>query len=206
MRTQLRRPASRAGATAGFVAMALAMSLALARAAAPSAPDRVCGLKNAEDLIHLPGSRFAITSRLAKDPAAPGGFSLVDLEQRTARVLMPDVSGHAAQVYADCPGAPVAAALVTHGLDVRQRSDGTSELFAVNHGGRESIEVFDIRTSKDGPNLKWKGCIILPSDVSANAVTSLPDGVAVTSFGDSGDQGLTDLLDGRPAGFVDRWS
>ncbi|MGB6876230.1 MAG: hypothetical protein WBD87_09370 [Candidatus Acidiferrales bacterium] len=194
-------------------AIAGSATLATVNSPAPSRPaegactrDQICGLKNAEDLIRLPGSRWAVASRLAKDPAAPGGFSLVDLEGRTARVLMPDVSGHATAAYADCPGALVASELVTHGLDVRRRPDGDSELFAINHGGRESIEVFDVRMSKDGPKLKWKGCVVLPSDVSANAVAALPDGVVVTSFGTSGAQGLADLLAGRPAGFVARWA
>ena len=184
----------------------LVNSLAPARAADSCTHDQICGLKNAEDLIRLAGSRWAIVSRLAKDSEAPGGFSVVDLERRTARLLMPDVSGRAAAAYADCPGAPVASELVTHGLDVRRQPGGTSELFAVNHGRRQSLEVFDLTVSEDGPKLTWKGCVILPSDVSTNAVAALPDGVAVTSFGTSDPQGTADLLAGRPAGFVARWA
>lgn len=59
----------------------------------PCTRNQICGLKNAEDFVRLPGSHWAIASRLGRDPAAPGGFSLVDLEQRTAHFLMPDVSG-----------------------------------------------------------------------------------------------------------------
>ena len=172
----------------------------------PCSPDQVCGLKSAEDLVRLPGSRWAIVSRLTKDPEAPSGFSAVDLERRTARFLVPDVSGRAAAAYSDCPGAPVASELVTHGLDLRWQPGGTSELFAVNHGRRESLEVFSLTVSKEGPKLTWKGCVILPSDVSANAVAALPDGVAVTSFGTAGAQGNADLLAGKPAGFVARWT
>ena len=172
----------------------------------PCSPDQVCGLKSAEDLVRLPGSRWAIVSRLTKDPEAPSGFSAVDLERRTARLLVPDVSGRPAAAYSDCPGAPVASELVTHGLDLRPQPGGTSELFAVNHGRRESLEVFSLTVSKEGPKLTWKGCVILPSDVSANAVAALPDGVAVTSFGTAGAQGNADLLAGKPAGFVARWT
>lgn len=172
----------------------------------PCAQDQICGLKNAEDLVRLAGSRWAIASRLAKDPDAPGGFSLVDLEKQTSHVLMPDVSKPAAAIYSDCPGAPSPSALVTHGLDVRRKTRGASELFAVNHGGRESIEVFALHVNAAGVKLTWKGCVILPSDMSANAVAALADGMAVTSFGTSDDQGTADLLAGRPSGFVARWA
>jgi hypothetical protein len=175
-----------AAAVAGGAAVTLLAPVPAKGAVPPCTHDQVCGLKNAEDFVRIPGSRWAIASRLGRDPAAPGGFSLVDLEQRTARFLTPDVSGHATAEYADCPGPPVASGLVTHGLDIRRRSDGQSELFAVNHGGRESIEVFDVLAGRDGPQLRWKGCVLVPAEVSSNAVAALPDGLVVTSFGSSG--------------------
>jgi hypothetical protein len=193
-------------AIAGSVAIMLLGPLPARAAMPPCTRDQVCGLKNAEDFVRVSGSRWAIASRLARDPAAPGGFSLVDLEHRTARLLTPDFSAHASAEYRDCPGALGASELVTHGLDIRRRPDGASELFAVNHGGRESIEVFAIRPSRDGPQLRWKGCVLLPAEVSSNAVAALPDGLVVTSFGSSGPAGLAALLAGRPSGFVAEWT
>jgi hypothetical protein len=186
-----------------------AIGLAVAGPAPAAAPsscghDLVCGLKNAEDLVRLPGSHWAIASRLGRDPAAPGGFSVVDLRRETARVLTPNVSGPTAPAYADCPGPPAADSMITHGLDVRWRP-GMHELFAINHKGRQSVEVFDIGAAPDGPSLTWKGCVVIPSDVSANAVAALPDGLVVTSFGGDGAQGEADLLAGHPGGFVARW-
>jgi hypothetical protein len=173
--------------------------------ALPCKINEICGLKNAEDMIRIDDSRWAIVSRLAKAPANPGGFFLVDLEKQTAQVLMPDISSPAATAYAGCPGAPSLSQLVTHGLDLRRGPDGRTELFAVNHGGRQSIEVFNVRVASDKPELVWEGCVVLPSDVASNAVAALPDGMAVTSFGASDSQSLADLLAGRPAGFVALW-
>ena len=191
----------------GPVGLVVGMVWVAAAVAEPCAQDQVCGLKNAEDLVQVPGSHWAVASRLGKDPQAPGGFSLVDLEKRTSRVLMPDVSKPAAAGYSACPGAPVASDLVTHGLDVYQKAGGgATELFAVNHGHRESIEVFDLHATQQGVNLTWKGCVILPAQMSANAVAALPDGIAVTSFGSPGDEGDAELLAGRPSGFVGRWT
>lgn len=192
-------------AIAGVAALAFMGSPSPANAAGPCTRDQICGLENPEDFVRLAGSPWAIASRLAKDPAARGSLFLVDLERRTARALVPDFSGHAAAAYADCPGAPVAADLITHGLGIR-RQPGGYELFAVNHGGRQSIEVFDIHANGNGPRLSWKGCVILPANMSANAVAALPDGLAVTSFGTSGARGQAALLAGRPAGYVDRWT
>jgi hypothetical protein len=92
------------------------------------------------------------------------------------------------------------------GLDVRQTKRGVMQVFAVNHGGRESIEVFDLLVNSQGAGLTWKGCVVLPADMSANAVAALPDGLAVSSFGTSGDQGTAELLAGNPRGFVGRWT
>jgi hypothetical protein len=152
-------------------------AVAATPAVEPCSHDEICGLKNAEDMVRLPGSHWAIASRLGKDPHAPGGFSLVDLEKRTAQVLTPDVSKPAVAEYSACPGAPVAADLATHGLDVRRKVGGSeaAELFAVNHGGRESIEVFDLQVSRQGVSLTWQGCVMLPTQMSANAVAALPD-------------------------------
>ncbi len=167
--------------------------------------NEICGLKNPEDMISVDGSRWAIVSRLGRDPQTPGGFSLVDLQARTARVLLPDVSKPASAKYADCPGPPVAADLVTHGLDVR-RVRGTTEVYAVNHGGRQSIEVFTLRVDRQHADLTWIGCVIVPREISANAVAALPEGLAVTSFGTADDQGTADLLAGHPRGFVGLWT
>jgi hypothetical protein len=176
------------------------------RAAEPCRQNEICALKNPEDMIRLQGSRWALISRLGRDPEAPGGFSAVDLKSQTSRVLTPDVSKPAVTRYSDCPGAPVASDLITHGLDVRESARGASEVFAVNHGGRESIEVFDVHVDDQGVRLTWKGCVMIPAEISANAVAALPDGLAVSSFGTSGDRGTAELLAGTPGGFVGRWT
>jgi hypothetical protein len=195
----------RAATAFAFGASAL-IDFTRANAAAVCERDQVCGLKNAEDLVAVPDTHWAVASRLAKDPVAPGGFYLVNLDERTAQVIQPDFSKSAAPEYQQCPGPPVASDLVTHGLDLRHGSSRMNELFAVNHGGRQSIEVFDLKFKKDSVGLTWKGCVALPAGMSANAVVALADGVAVTSFGSDGDQGTADLLAGKPAGYVARWT
>ena len=193
------------GASVLFTAAGLIPNVQL-RAAEPCGQEEICGLKNPEDMIRIADTHWALVSRLARDPQAAGGFSLVDLDRRVARPLSPDVSKPAAAQYAACPSAPKASDLITHGLDIHRLAGGRNEIFAVNHGGRQSVEVFDLEVSDRSVSLSWKGCVIIPAEVSANAVAALPDGLAVTSFGSSGDQGTADLLAGNPTGFVTRWT
>jgi hypothetical protein len=194
-------------AFAGILCAAVLLgSPATGGATEPCGQSEICGLKNPEDMIRLTGSRWALVGRLGRDPNAPGGFSLIDLASQTSRVLTAEVSKPPSAEYSSCPGAPVASDLITHGLDVRRLAHGAMEVFAVNHGGRESIEVFDLQVNGQGASLTWKGCVVLPTDIFANAVAALPDGLAVSSFGSSGDQGSAELLAGNPTGFIGRWT
>ncbi len=191
----------------GFRAVLLVAGFSACAAGAQTCePDQICGLKGPEDLVLLPGSHSAIASRVVKDAAAPGGFSLVDLRTRTAHILLPDVSRPAAREYAQCPGPPDLTAVITHGIDVRRKANGVTELFAVNHGGRESIEIFDVRGRDGDTKLTWKGCVLVPPDMRTNAVAALPGGMAVTSFGAAGEQGNADFMAGKPSGFVATWA
>ena len=207
MNIQFQRMPTRTLAFAAILcATALLGARATVSAAEPCGHNEICGLRNPEDMIRLKWSGWALVSRLGRDTQAPGGFSLVGLESGTSRVLVPDVSKPPIAIYSSCPRAPVASDLITHGLDIRQTKRGAMEVFAVNHGGRESIEVFDLFMNNRGASLTWKGCVMLPADISANAVAALPDGLAVSSFGTSGEQGTAELLAGNPSGFVGRWT
>ena len=74
----------------------------------------------------------------------------------------------------------------------------------VNHGGRESIEAFDLRFDSSGtPSLQWRGCLPMPSGQVGNSVASFADGtVLVTVLGSGAGllagialaQGITGLL------------
>ncbi|HEY7043802.1 MAG TPA: hypothetical protein VH419_09060 [Nocardioidaceae bacterium] len=55
----------------------------------------------------------------------------------------------------------------------------------MNHGGRESVEVFTVDTTAGRPAATWIGCVVMPKGVWGNGVVALPDGgFAVTKFFD----------------------
>ena len=49
-----------------------------------------------------------------------------------------------------------------HGIDVTLRPDGRTELYVVNHGGNESVEVFEVDLDESRPTLKWVGGVRAP--------------------------------------------
>jgi hypothetical protein len=74
---------------------------------------------------------------------------------------------------ATCPGV-IGDALAPHGISLLKRSDGKTQLYVVNHGGRESIEMFElVRINRDG-GLAWHGCVV--STQTYNDVAALANG------------------------------
>ena len=67
----------------------------------------------------------------------------------------------ASAAYPGCPGPPDPAKFTVHGIDLKTEGP-VRTVYAVNHGGRESIEVFRLDASDGGLALTWIGCALLP--------------------------------------------
>jgi hypothetical protein len=95
--------------------------------------------------------------------------------------------------------------LLTHGLDVVNNSGDLATVYAVNHGGRESVEMFQL--SAQGATAQWVGCVLMPQYAIGNAVAALPDGgFVVSKFLDQRDsKGLEHVMAGQVNGTVYRW-
>src|SRR5678815_119554 len=103
----------------------------------------ICRLQAPEDLVLVPGTRWLIASGMA----AGSGLHLIDTQSKTARDLFTAGAGTARPdktKFAACPGALDAKQAILHGLSLRPAQTGRYTLYATNHGGRESIEVFDL--------------------------------------------------------------
>jgi hypothetical protein len=162
----------------------------------------VCGLSNVEDMVAIPGGRWILGSAMA---AGAGGVYVIDARTHTAKAATLSF-GPAQKPFAGC-AAPDMKLLRTHGLELRQGNDGAHTLYAVNHGGRESIEVFRVDTHARSPKLTWIGCLMMPKGASGNAVAALPGGgLALTKFMDpADDQGIVHILSGQITGTVYVW-
>ena len=80
------------------------------------------------------------------------------------------------------------------------------QLYVVNHGGRESIEMYELKPAARSWTLAWHGCAVSMKDF--NDVAVLPDGGFIathpTALRPPGD--TSDLFAGAPSGYVARWS
>ena len=148
----------------------------------------VCKFDRPEDIVALPGGQAAIVSEYGSlDGRRAGKLTLYRPDDDSTQRLYPPRAGEVAEVSdgpawgtRDCPGAP-GAALSPHGIHLAE-IDGVWRLLVVNHGGRETIEMFEVRTSADGrdASLVWRGCVTTPTNAWLNDVANLPDGGLVT--------------------------
>jgi hypothetical protein len=222
-------PARRAVGQLSFVACATLAGLGLvsfqpAAAAEPAAePARaecsafgdvhyVCGLVNPEDLVRVGSSRWLVASGMGKG----GSIHLIDTKARTATALHISVGASAPAAdpaagfgvaFGPCPGPLDTAAGMFHGLAIRNgRAAGHYTLLAVNHGGRETIEVFDLAAPADKtPTARWLGCVVMPTGLAANSVAAFDDGTLLATVLMLPGRTMGDSLAGRNTGVVLQW-
>jgi len=198
----------------GLVALLAGLWVAIgapARAAETCTPEGrvhyLCGPRNVEDFVQVKGTGWIIASGMTGPGQPAGQLYLIDSRARTWKPLTPDVSGPARAPYGACPGAPDPAKLAPHGVALRQGEGPRPTLYVVNHGGRESIEVFEVDSPAAHPALRWIGCVVLPAGASGNAVASLPGGGFVaTKFQTAGDpQAFEKMADLVKDGLLYEW-
>jgi hypothetical protein len=164
----------------------------------------VCGLKNPEDLVAVPGTKWIIASGMA-----PGiGITLIDSRDGSHSQIYPGPSPTAKHdtMFTECTTPPDAAKLETHGLNLRVSANGRPTLYAVAHGARESIEVFDVEASAAKPTLTWKGCVPMPEGLAANSVASFADGGLVATVLLMPGKTFADSVARKPTGAVYEWA
>jgi len=164
----------------------------------------LCGTHSPEDLELTPDGKFLIVSQFV-NPGRGGtgaGLALFDLAKKTFTKI--PVSAEPLKDWGDaaCPG-PIGDVMVPHGISLLKRADGKQELFVVNHGGRESIEMFELLPSAVGWNVIWHGCV--PSMQAYNDVAALPNGGFYATHPTALQTQGTDLFAGGPSGYVSGW-
>ena len=210
------------------LALALSCAVAMAAAAGPHAaraaegkacgedgPLRyVCGAANVEDMIQIPGTRWLVGSnmyvgRTPKEGTA--GLYLIDSDAKTVEpaAIAPGPEPRDGP-FAGC-APPDLSKLASHGLELRLGNGGRHTLYAVNHGGRETIEVFRVeaapgRTKRDKPAITWTGCLKAPPNAWLNSIAALPDGgLMFSKFADLDHLDMVPVLKGEDTGFVYIW-
>lgn len=165
----------------------------------------ICGVQNAEDLVLVPTTRWMLASGMA-----PGsGLHLVDT--RAKRVTKLYAVGTAAARadrtrFPNCPSPLDPKVALLHGLSLRAATAGRYTVYATNHGGRESVEVFELDTTGATPTASWVGCVPLPNGLAANSVAAFTDGTLVATVLITPDKTFEDAFAGRITGVVLMWA
>jgi hypothetical protein len=169
----------------------------------------ICGPRSVEDMLHVPGTDWIVASGMSEGDT-PGKLHLINAATKSWEVLYPSPAAKQdldKQDYFRCPGAPDPAKFGAHGIALKQTGPKSYKLLSVNHGGRESIEVFTLDTSAGKPAITWIGCVVIPAGTSVNSVAFLPkEGFAYTKFYDtSAKNGIASVFDGHPTGGIYEW-
>lgn len=203
--------AAAALALIGAVQPAPAQQPAAGRAPAPCDANGsvkfVCGLKDPEDLILIPRTDWIIGSQWIMNPAqAPGGLYLIDRKTHAATIL-PLPAGKPRKPFTDCAGPPNPAMLSTHGLNISANGRGKFIVYAVDHGGHEGIQVFDVTVPRAGPPaFAWAGCITSPGSTVLNAVAPISRGRLIATEFYKPPLSLQDAQRGTMTGAVWMWT
>jgi hypothetical protein len=194
----------------------------------------LCGFQNPEDLALLPDGRHVIVSEYGGNGVRPGRISLLDFASGERETLYAGggPAGPGPWGAPDCDGPP-SEAFSPHGIDLSKRADGALQLLVVQHGGRESVEMFEVgfaeptpasrgepmaggdrplgAGSRSGWRLDWRGCAV-PPDGGLNDVVAPPEGgFLVTRFAPTGRVATLvafarGVWFGGDTGFVYAWS
>jgi hypothetical protein len=168
-----------------------------------------------EDIVPIPDSDWVLTSGMLTAINTRTGVAM----QVYSKEVRADL-----KVFAGCP-VPLAEAepqqqgFRVGGLSLRLAASGIHRLYAGHSGSRSSVEVFEIDARGYLPTIVWIGCVIYPTGVAFNSVTSLPDnGIVGTNLNRSGSgaaiTGMTPeaikrrarLVSGKPTGELWEWA
>lgn len=142
---------------------------------------------NAEDLAPIDSGRWVIASSMAGGAEASGALYVIDRESSEARRAYPHAAETPVSAHPGCPGEVPADRFAPHGIATHRSAEGEERLYVVNHGGRESIELFEIargHSDDEPPGLRWIGCIPFPAGAFGNGVSVADDGtVFATNMG-----------------------
>jgi hypothetical protein len=177
----------------------------------------MCQFKNPEDIEVLPDQKSLLISQMGNmDGSKPGNLVVYDTVSGVISTLFPAsiIEPSKAPDWGDksCPGIP-GDEFAPHGISLKQRDDGQLQLAVINHGGRDSVEMFSVQQDGGHWQLQWRGCVVPEDGTFMNDVALLGNGgfVATHMFDKrdpvfwGGSVGMLKAQFGVETGYVFEW-
>lgn len=136
----------------------------------------LCDWQRPEDMELLDDGKTLLVSQMeAGHGTIAGALALLDTTTDTKRPLTILDATDELWGQSDCTVA-VTEQMGPHGIHLSTRVDGRQQLLVVNHGARESVEMFEVQALDEGYQLQWRGCVTPPAGSFLNDVVALPAG------------------------------
>lgn len=169
-----------------------------------------CTFRRPEDMVLIPGSRLLIISETGGLDRKHGNRDLVlfDTQSKEQSVLYSAKSVMTTDRHPALWGEKNCSKPVwfaPHGIDLLQRPDGKLALFVVNHGKKESVQMFSVELRNNNVALEWRGCVAFESGNSLNDVAALPGGGFVTGSTLAASQSTDGQPDSKPRSVIYSW-
>lgn len=149
--------------------------------------EAICHFHNPEDMELLPDGKTLLISQMGNmEGSLPGNLAAFNTATQAITLLFApsDINNTTelpvANWGASCPGIP-GPEFSPHGISLKQRHDGRWQLAVINHGQRESVEMFEVLDADGQWILAWRGCVIPSDGIYMNDIALMQDGGFVAS-------------------------
>lgn len=131
----------------------------------------ICGLQNPEDIESVGDGRTLMLSQMMlAGELNSGSLALIDSKTKKLKIFA-DFNDAQFQSWGHPDCNPPGEQFAPHGFHL-DKSPDSKRLLVVNHGGRESIEAFELKAEGESYGLNWLGCVLLPDNAFVNDVVA----------------------------------
>ena len=138
----------------------------------------ICGFKNPEDIIGLPGDQAILLGEYGHSTEESGRLVVLELESEKQHTVFRGGQGKGAEPGWGDPSCttPPRKSFNAHGIDLVRRNDGRLQLLVVQHGSREAVELFEVMGAGTDWRVEWRGCVLAPPNAYLNGVAGVSNG------------------------------
>lgn len=131
----------------------------------------ICGLQNPEDIESIGDGRTLVLSQMPRSGQLnSGSLALLDTKTKNIRFFS-NFEDEQYRSWGQPNCKPPGEQFAPHGFHL-DKTSVKPRLLVVNHGGRESVEAFELSPEGESYGLLWLGCVLLPDNAFVNDVVA----------------------------------